>query len=156
MIRRDPAARGPLEEADLQQVRLRDVLDRVRLLAESGGQARDPDRSPAELLDQRAQDLRVQRVQPELVHVEQLEGGARDVSVDHAGGFHLCVVTDPPQQPVGYTRCPARPARDFLGAVALQRDVQDARAATDDRLKLVGGVVVQARAVPEAVSQRPR
>ncbi len=50
---RDAAARRAIEEADLDQIRLVDVLDRVLLLADRGRQAVEPDRAAAELVDDR-------------------------------------------------------------------------------------------------------
>ena len=47
-LRHDPAARRPLEEAELEQVRLVDVLDRVRFLAQRDGQRREADRPALE------------------------------------------------------------------------------------------------------------
>jgi hypothetical protein len=46
-----PAARGALEKAELQQVRLVDVFDRLRLFPERHRERREPDRAAAELLD---------------------------------------------------------------------------------------------------------
>ena len=53
------AARCALEEAELEQVGLVDVLDRLRLLAERDGERREPDRSAAELDRDRAEELAV-------------------------------------------------------------------------------------------------
>src|SRR5688572_37109 len=46
----DASARRALEEAELEQVRLVDVLDRVRLLAERHGERGQPDGPAAEPL----------------------------------------------------------------------------------------------------------
>src|SRR5262249_1377842 len=51
----DPPARRALEEAELEQVRLVDILDRLGLLAERDRERREPDRAAAELLHDRAQ-----------------------------------------------------------------------------------------------------
>ena len=77
-LRDHAAARGALDEAELEQVRLVDVLDRVRLLAERDGERREPDRAAVELLDDRAQEVAVDPLEPELVDLEQLERLARD------------------------------------------------------------------------------
>ena len=67
------AARRPLEEAELQQVRLVDVLDRVGLLAERDGEGRQPDRPAAELERDRLEELAVDALEPLLVDLEQLQ-----------------------------------------------------------------------------------
>ena len=51
--RDDPAARRPLEQAQLEQVRLVDVLERVGLLADRDGQRREADRAAREPLGDR-------------------------------------------------------------------------------------------------------
>ena len=61
-----PPAGGALEEAQLEQVRLVHVHDGVRLLRHRGGQSLQPHGAAVELLYQRAQELVVQLVQPQL------------------------------------------------------------------------------------------
>ena len=72
------AARRALEEAELEQVRLVDVLDRVRLLAERDGERRQADRAAAELQGDRLEQLAVDPLEPLLVDLEQLERLLRD------------------------------------------------------------------------------
>ena len=73
--RRGAPARRALEHAQLEQVGLVDVLDRVLLLADGDRERREPDRAAGELHADRAQDLAVEAVEPELVDLEQLERG---------------------------------------------------------------------------------
>ena len=47
--RQEPPARRALHEAELDEIRLDDVLDRVAGLGERGGDGLDPDRTAAEL-----------------------------------------------------------------------------------------------------------
>src|SRR5919202_1791330 len=63
-LRDRPAARRPLDEPELEQVRLVDVLDRVGLLAERHGKGRQPDRSALELLGDRAEERAVGALEP--------------------------------------------------------------------------------------------
>ena len=72
-LRHDPSARGALDEAELQEIRLVDVLDRVRLLAERHGERGQADRAAVEALDDRAQELAVGPLEPVGVDLEQLE-----------------------------------------------------------------------------------
>src|SRR5436309_9790622 len=55
----DAAARRPLEKAQLEQIGLADVFDRVRLLAQGHGESAQPDWASAELEGDRLQQLPV-------------------------------------------------------------------------------------------------
>ena len=83
-MRRDAAARRAIEEADLDQERLVDLLDRVRLF----GERRRPScsRRPArpELLDDGEQQLAVDLVEAVIVDLEHLQRVVRDVGCDVA------------------------------------------------------------------------
>ncbi len=81
---RHPPARRALDQAQLEQIGLVDVLDRVLLLADRDRERREPDRAAAELLADRAQDLAVEAVEAELVDLEQLERRVRRVRRDDA------------------------------------------------------------------------
>ena len=152
----DAPARRPLQEAELEQVRLVDVLDRVRLLAERHRERREPDRAAAELLDDRAQQLAVEPLEAGLVDLEQLERLLGDLARDDAGVAHLGDVAHAPQDAVRDPRRAARAARDLVGGVvsistprmrALRRTI----AASSS-----GRVVVEPERQAEAVAQRRR
>ena len=66
-VRDDAAARRSVQEAELEQVRLVDVLDRLRLLAERDRERRQADGTAAELVDEGAQQLTIESLQPGLV-----------------------------------------------------------------------------------------
>ena len=70
-LRDRAAARRALDEAELQQVRLVDVLDRVLLLAERRRERRQADRAAVELARDRAQQLARLAVEALLVDLEQ-------------------------------------------------------------------------------------
>src|SRR5678816_289633 len=70
---RHTAARRAIEEACLNEEGLVNVLDRVLLLVNSGGETVDPDRPAVELIDDRSQQLAIHFVEPVLVHLEQLQ-----------------------------------------------------------------------------------
>ena len=63
----------PLEQPLLQQVGLVDVLDRLLLLVDRGGEGREPDRPAGELDRDRLQDRAVVAVEAGLVDLEQAE-----------------------------------------------------------------------------------
>ena len=125
--RRDPAARGPLQEALLDQERLQHVLDGVALLADRRREVVDADRSAGELLEHRAQELAVHHVEARHVDVEHHERVVGDLARDLAFGAHLGEVAHAAQQPVRDPRRPARAARDLERAARVDRDVRAAR-----------------------------
>src|SRR5207237_3659801 len=86
-LRDDAAARGALQEAELQQVRLVDVLDRVGLLAERNRERGEADRPAAELVQDRAEQVAVDALQPDRVDLQQLERLASDRLRYHAGAL---------------------------------------------------------------------
>ena len=69
----DASARRALQESELEQVRLVDVLDRLRLLAERDRERREADRAAAELLDDARRSVAVEPLEPRLVDLEQRE-----------------------------------------------------------------------------------
>ena len=113
----DPAARGALQEALLDQERLQHVLDRVALLADRRGEVVDADRAAGELVEHRAQQLAVHHVEARRVDVEHRERVVGDVARDLAVGAHLGEVAHAPQQPVDDPRRAARAARDLERAL---------------------------------------
>jgi hypothetical protein len=78
----DPAARSPLEEPGLEEIRLVEVLERSAVLAEGSGDRADADRAAAELLDDRRENPAVELVEAVLVDFEAGERRARRVEVD--------------------------------------------------------------------------
>src|SRR5581483_3341776 len=137
----DPPTRRPLQEAELEQIRLVDIFDRLCLLAEGDRERRQPDRAAAELLDHGAQELTVEALETGTVHLEQCERLLGDVA--HA-----------PQDPVRDARRAARACGDELGRIAVDLDAEDVRRAADDRRQLLGLVQVEPEREPEAISER--
>ncbi len=99
-----PPARGALDEPELEKVRLVDVLDRVRLLAEGHGERGEADRPTVETLDNRPQELTVGALEAMAVDLEQLERLGGDRVRDHALVAHLGDVAHPPQDAVCHAR----------------------------------------------------
>ena len=84
--------------------RLVDVLDRLGLLAHGDRQRRQPDRSAAELLAQRAEHGPVDLVEAELVDAEHGQAALGGGGVDAAVAADLGEVAHATQQPVGDPR----------------------------------------------------
>src|ERR671936_1570562 len=96
-----PAARRALDEAELEEVRLVDVLDRLLLLAEGDRERGEPDRPAAELDRDRFEQVAVGALEADPVDLVELERLERDVERDRALVAHLGDVADTAQDPVG-------------------------------------------------------
>src|SRR4051794_6488154 len=90
----DAAARGALDEALLEQIRLVDVLERVLLLGDDDREGRQAYGAAVELLDDRAEDLAVEAVEAFVVDFHEVEGGGGDLRVDGARVADLGEVPD--------------------------------------------------------------
>ncbi len=101
---RHAAAGRALEQTGLEQERLVDLLDRLRLLRHRHRQGVEADGLAGEGRAQRGQDRTVDFVEPELVDLEQLQRNTRVLGRDRAVGSHLGVVAYPLQETVGDTR----------------------------------------------------
>ena len=84
-----------------------------------------------------ADQLAVEALEPGAVDLEQLERLLGDRGRDRARVAHLGDVADAAEDPVRDPRRPAGAAGDLLGRVVLDLDLEDARAAADDRGQLV-------------------
>ena len=148
------AARRSLDEAELQEIRLVHVLDRVRLLAQGGGERVEPDGTAVVLLDDRPQELAVEPLEPRLVDLEQLERLTRDRGRDRALVPYLGDVPDPAEDPIADARRAARAAGDLVGGLVGDLDAEDPGRAADDRGELAVVVVVEPEGHAEAVAER--
>src|SRR5215469_14778273 len=112
-VRSHPPAWRAIEKANLNEKRLVNLLDRIRLLGERGSQRVHANRTALVLLNDRQQQLAVDLVEPVAIDLQHLESRLRSRFVDAAGTAHLCVITNPTQQPVSDTRCAAAAGRDL-------------------------------------------
>ena len=150
----DAAARRAVDEAELDEVRLVDVLDGVARLADGSGECVEADGAARELLDHRAQHAAVGVVEAGLVDFEHAQGLVGDGVRDDAGALDLSDVAHALQQAVGDARRAAAAARDLERPLVLDGDVEDLGGALDDVHEGVGRVVLEARDDAEAVAQR--
>src|SRR5262249_26278849 len=155
-VRDDAAAWRALDEPQLEQVRLVDVLDRVRLLAESDRQRRQADRTAAELADDRLEQGPVDALETVLLDLEQVERLVRDLGRDGALVAHLGDVADAPQNPVRDAWRAAGAPRDLVRRLVGDLDREDPRRAADNVRELVRAVVVEPEGHAEAVAERGR
>src|SRR5207302_3053383 len=106
-------SRRALDEAQLQEIRLVHVLDRLLLLAERRGERREPDGAAFELDRNRAQELARLAIESLLVDLEQVQRLARDLVRDRALVPHLRDVAHAAEDAVRNARGAARAARDL-------------------------------------------
>ncbi len=153
-LRRDPALRRPIEEPEPEQERLVDVLDRLDLLRQHGGERLDADRSRRELLDDRREELAVGRVEALVVDLHLAHRRGRGRLVDPAVAVDLGVVAGPLQEPVDDPRrAPAAAGDRSLGAI-VDRDLEDPRRPVDDRREVVLLVEVEPVGRAEPIAKR--
>ena len=150
----DPAARSARDEGDLHEIGFVDVLDRAAVLAYRRGERVQTDRSAAELVDHRRDDLGVDRVEPQLVDLHPAERMVGDLIVYHALALDLGKVADALQDAVGDTRSAAAAPCDLDRAVVGDLDAQNGCRTADDLGELLGGVHLQPAIDAEAVAKR--
>src|SRR6185369_3146362 len=152
--RRDATARGFLQEAAADQVRLVDFFDSVGVFAERGGERVDADRPALESFDERDEQAPVHRVEAGGIDAEHVEAGGRDVARDAARRLDLGVVTKTLEQAVRDARRSAcalgqKPRR---GRLDLERKARGR--APYDLGQLLFAVELERVRVAEAPAQR--
>ena len=151
---RNAPARGALQVALLNQVRLDHVFNGVALFANAGGNVVQADRAAIEAVNHGLQQFAVHQVKALRVDIEHGQGLVRHVLGDAPVAFDLGIVAHPAQQAVGNAGRAARAARDFKAAFHIDGRGQQAGAAHDNALQLFGGVKLQARHNAKTVAQR--
>ena len=147
-------ARGPLDEAALQQVGLVDVLDRVLLLAHGHRQRGEADRPATELRADRVEDVAVQAVEAEVVDLQQGQRSVGGVGVDDPRPRTSAKSRTRLSSRLATRGVPRERARDRRCPALVQRAAQDRRAAVNDRGEVVRLVGLEAVLDAEAVAQR--
>src|SRR5439155_7080441 len=144
-----PTVRRPHDEADLEEIRLDHLGQRLRLVVDGGGDRFEADRPAAVMVDDRGEEAPVEPVETPHVHALAVEGPPRDRFGDDAVALHLRVVAHAPEETVGDARRAARAVRDLPGAVWRDLRVQDHRRAHHDPGKLALRVEIQVMEDPE-------
>ena len=83
-----------LQEAFLDQVGLVDVFESATIFSNGCRQGAGPGGTAMVVADQRGQDLAINLVEAELVHLQMVQGMSRRGSVDAAVAFDLGEVAD--------------------------------------------------------------
>ena len=129
----DPALGRSIDEAESQEERFVDVLDRLDLLGQDGCQGSDTDRTRPELLDDRGQELSIRGVEALVVDLHRAHGGGRRRFIDPPVAVDLGVVPDALEQPVDDARRATTASSDGHGRRVVDLDAQDDGRPIDDR-----------------------
>ncbi len=152
----DSAARSADDEADLQQVRLDHVFERVALVAHRCRDRLDPRRAAVVVLDERLQVRPVEIVEPEPVDLQDVERHVHDRRRQRAVAADIGVIPHSPQQAIHDPRRAARARRQARQGGGVGLDLQQRGVALDDAAQLWFGVVLEVEQRAEPVAQRRR
>src|SRR3954447_22237335 len=137
------AARGPLQIATLDQIRLDDVFDRIARLRQSGGHRLDADRTAAIVLRDGREVTAVHGIEAGGVNLERAQRVVGNLAIDPVGIGRRSKIAHAAEQPAGDTWRATGAARDFVGAVRAHANVEHAGATGDDALKLFDRVEIE-------------
>ena len=137
------AAGGTHDIAFLDEVRLVDLLDGAGILTHCGSNGCETDWTALELVDDGRQDADVHLVKAATVHIESLQGIARNVEGDGAVAFDLCKVAHSTKQQVGNTWSATTATCDFECRLAGNLDIEQRCGARHDMSERLGIVVLQ-------------
>lgn len=148
------AARGAVEEADLDEEGFVDLFEGVLLFGEGGGEGVEADGAAIVFFDDGAEQAAVEFVEAVGVDFEHFEGGDGGGTVDVAGGADFGIVADAAEEAVGDAGCAAGTHGDLGGTVAVDGDSEDFGGTFDDPAEFVVGVELEAEEDAEARAQR--
>ncbi|CDN43722.1 hypothetical protein BN871_DJ_00040 [Paenibacillus sp. P22] len=150
----DTPSRSPLQEADLHEIRLVHILDRLAFLADRRCDRVQAYGAAAIVGDHRLQHLVVDPVESERIHRDQRQRLLGELVRNDAVAADLREIANPLEEPVGDPRRSPRAQCDLGGRIADHADLQNLGGAGDDERQLVRAVILQPADDSEAVAQR--
>ena len=138
----------------LHEIGLVHVFDGVGIFRERRRKRGEAHRTPAELHGKQLQNTIVDRVEAQVIHLEEAERLRRNVLVDNTVAPHLCPVAHALEHAVRQTRSSTATAGDLERAVLADGNIKDGSRAHNNRCKFLGRVILQAECNAEAVAQR--
>lgn len=144
------ATRGTHEIALLYEVRLVDLLDGARVLADSGGDGSEADGAATKLVDDGGKDADVHLVEAAGVDIERGESIAGDVEGDSTVALDLSEIADTAEETVGDARGATAASRNLDGRLGSDFDTEERGRTVDDRGEGVGVVILEAAVDTEA------
>src|SRR4051812_22974362 len=134
------AARRAVKESDLDEERLVDIFDRIRLFGQRSGESVQSHGATLIFLDDGQEQLAIDLVESVLVHFEHFEGGLCGSFVDLARTPYLRVIAHSPQQSVRYPWCSASPACYLACSGCVNGDADYLRGPLHDDGQIIDGV----------------
>src|SRR5581483_7159816 len=153
-LRDHAAPRRAIQKSNLDQERLVDFLDRVRLLRQGRGQCVHADWPSLVFLNDGEQQFAINFVEAVAVHLKHLQGSLGGGFIYPARAPNLSVVAYTPQQPVGDARGAAGARGDLQRAGFINLHLQDLGRALHDNSQLLRRVELQPQHNPEPRTQR--
>jgi hypothetical protein len=143
-----------INETDAQQVRLKDIFQRIRGLSEQRRHGGNADWSPIELVNHDGQQLSIRRVKTRLINLQALQCRCGRLNGDIRGTSYLHLIANATQEAVRDPRCAAASCCDKRGGVSGDLNPEDAGGTADDCREVTIVVEVESLHRTEAVAQR--
>ena len=116
---RNTASCRPVDKADLDQVRLIDILQRHSFFADRIGQSLQPDRTAMEPINDAMEIPKINFIKPQRIHMETIKRLGGNFLRNPAAAEYLGKVADPPQQTIGNPRRTAGTPRNFNNRIRI-------------------------------------
>jgi hypothetical protein len=143
-----------VNETNTQQVRLKDIFQRIGGLSEQCRHGGNADWSPIELVDHDGQQLSIRRIKTGLVDLQALQCRCGRLNGDVRGTSYLYLIANATQEAVRDPRCAATASRNQRGGVSGDLNPKDASGATDDCREVTIVVEVESLHSTETITQR--
>jgi hypothetical protein len=145
---------GAINEADAQQVRLKDIFKRVGRLAEQRRHRGHADWSPVELFDHDGEELPIGCVKTRLIDLQALQCLCRRLNGDVRGTSYLHLVAHAAQESICDAWRAATARRNQRSSISGDLDSEDASGASNDCSEVRVVVEVEALHSTEAIAER--
>lgn len=149
---RHAAAGCAVEEADLEQVRLNDLFDRIFFFVDRGGDRAKADGAAIKFFDDGFEQLCIHLIEAVAVDFHPVKSVASDMFGNTAVMIDLGKITHSSQQAIDYTWRTAAATGDLMRTLLLDLDVQNARRAVADRLQIVDPIEIKMKDDPKSAS----
>lgn len=146
--------RGALDKALLDKIRLIDILYRACVFAHSRSDGVQPYRPALELVDNGAEQLVVDLVEPKSIDIERLQSILGYFQIDRTIALDLRKVPHTAQQRIGDTRRSTTAAGNLTRCFAVDSDTEQTGTAGDNTCKNIGIVILKVAIDTETSTKR--
>src|SRR5579863_2084771 len=155
-LRRHPPAWGAVQETNLNQKRLVDFFNRIRLFCQCCRQRVHPNRATLIFFNNRQQQFSIDFVKAMTVHFQHLQRCLCRRQVDLPTASYLSVITHSSQQTVCNTRRPTRTAGNLKSARLIYFYAENVSGPFDNDPQILVGIELQPQHNSEPRPQRRR